>query len=571
MTTTPFLFTFAAKGLQSYIMRGGKLRDMVGATSLVDKLSDPERLTELLKDTFGIDPQNFKILQAAAGGARIKFDREADAHCVNQAWPLWCRAWAPDLEMVQDVRPMDGSFAAVSHAASEALERARNFVFARLPEAGPWMQRAPRTGEPAVEKDHAADAELIDEATRRKRAEREELRFAKTLPLAITAFGFNAIEEIPRDFEKVSGDERAYLAVIHADGNKLGQMFINVVQALKKEPLTSDLAAIDLLRYLSSEVVAEGTREAVRKTMTKLRAYVVDQQDSENTQRARDGQPFKAEDPWPFAPIVLAGDDVTLVCRADLGISFAEEFLITFKAEMTKRLRKIQGEGFWSQLPEHVKEAVPSGLSAGAGIVFCNSRYPFSLAYELCESLAKQAKDEAKKKAGDVPPSALSFVRITGSSAPTNFHDLVKGGILQGADDTMLTGCPYFVDIDDSYQPRLSRLRAAAEAACPSTETADSGNEEPRGLPRSSLRGLLHLQQTDPLSVPAAVTRMVDVAGSRAEAFKEAWVQLTEHDCKGTEWNNLRFSSLINDKRSPLLDMLTIHAVNCAPSLTPAP
>ena len=305
--------------------------------------------------------------------------------------------------------------------------------------------------------------------------------------------------------------------------------------------------------------------------MEKLRDYVVAQRKSANERRAAEGKPPKAEEAWPFAPIVLAGDDVTLVCRADLGISFAEEFLAAFKAEMTDRLRDMENEEFWKNLPAHVQDAIPSGLSAGAGVVFCSNHYPFSLAYELCESLAKQAKNEAKKKGCDVPPSALSFVRITGSSAPTDFNDL-KRGILRGADSTVLTGCPYFVDADGAHQPRLSHLRAAAAAARSGKESDESGNEQRRGLPGSTLRDLLHLQQTDPLSVPAAVARMVDVAGSRADAFKAAWTQLTgDGENTGADWGDLRFFDLAAGKRSPLLDMLTIHAVNCAPSLTPAP
>ena len=567
--TTSHLFSFAAKSLQAYIMRGGKLRDMVGATSLIDKLADAQRLTELLEDTFGIPQERFEILQAAAGGARIKFLEEEDARSVHRAWPLWCRAWAPDLEMVQDLRLLTAPFIEVSYAASAALERERNFTFARLPEPGPWVQRAPRTGEPAVSKDTDLD-ELIDEATRRKRDERDALKKASELPSAIKAFGFDSVKEIPTDFEKVSGDERAYLAVIHADGNKLGQMFIDVVQALKEKPLAVDDAAIDLMRHLSSNVVAEGTREAVRKTMKKLRMYVLAQRESDNAQRAAVGKPSKPEEAWPFAPIVLAGDDVTLVCRADLGISFAEEFLGAFRAEMADRLHKMQGEAFWTKLPPHVRKTVPSGLSAGAGIVFCSNHYPFSLAYELCESLAKQAKDAAKKKGDAVPPSALSFVRITGASAPTEFDDLAEG-ILHGADGTLLTGCPYYVD--STRVPQLKDLRAVATVARSRKESDASGDEHRAGLPSSTLRELLHLQQTDPASVEGAVQRMLDVAsdkGDRAKDFIAAWTQLTGHSAEADppDWHHLRF---FDAARSPLLDVLTLHAVKCAPELKLTP
>lgn len=569
-----YLFAYAAKSLQSYIMKGGKLRDMVGATSLIDKLSDEKTLRGWLTDgAFRLeDGVDFKIVQAAAGGARIQFLNKDAGEKVAKLWPLWCHAWAPDLEVVQHLEPWaNGKYGEVSETVGQAMERARNFPAPRLPETGPFVKRAPRSGGPAFRKDPAAEKEVIDLASHRKRVERDDLKKSGQLPPVATAFGFTEPNQLPNDFEQVSGGERAYLAVVHADGNKLGEMFLRVGKALKETP-ADDSTAIELFRYLSQDVVADGTRTAAERAMAviqdKIRRRVARQRELlEGKTFSDDAKRDKAledADAWPFAPIVLAGDDLTIACRADLGLPFAEAFLLAFRAEMGERLKKLEAQDWWrSQVPEVVKDVIPKELSAGAGVVYCSDHYPFSLAYELCESLASQAKRAAKDLVRHdpkaTPPSAISFVRITGGSAPTDFDGLEKG-VLKGADGTLLTGCPYF--IDGEARPHFSDLKAVYEAARRRPRPGDDAGDHKLGLPGSSLRDLVNRQRTDPESVPEAVERMLEVAKEKgvAPGFEAAWKKLSGHDAH-TDWKDLRFFDAKLKERSPLLDLVTMLAI----------
>ncbi len=620
---TSYLFCFAAKSLQSYIMRGGKLRDMVGATSLIDKLSDKEWISKWLKENHGFvevtsdkgeskadpPPNGFRILQAAAGSARLEFFEKAHAEAVATLWPLWCHAWAPDLEVVQHLEAWDGkSYGQISRTTGEQLERKRNFPAPCMPEAGPFAKRAPRAGEPAVEVDYAAEKELIDLASKRKRQEREALRNAEQLPPVARAFGFEKADQLPDDFEQVSGGN-AYLAVIHADGNGLGQMFLRVGQALEKLGPERDKEALALFRYLSEVVVARGTQVAADAAMSAVRRQIDETVKEQKAQAQEHPEEFgqrkvpRRPEAWPFAPVVLAGDDVTVVCRADLGLPFTTAFLQTFRAEMRKRLKWLRDnqfpsdadeaenlrvyDGLWRKLKEEpgIEEAIPEELSAGAGIVFCTDHYPFALAYELCEDLARRskgtAKNEAKGRAKPTPDSALSFVRITGASAPTEFDELTRG-ILRGAgvDRMLLTGGPYFVD--GALQPQFRHLNEVYMAARPRM-VADPAHRDDRsrdkqiGLPGSALRGILNLQRTlaDPRHVREAVERMEEVArsregdgGRRKEAWREfatAWKTLcgwngNEEAKEERDWRDLRFFDA-SRKASPLGDLLTLLAV----------
>lgn len=79
---------------------------------------------------------------------------------------------------------------------------------------------------------------------------------------------------------------------------------------------------------------------------------------------------FKSnEDVIPIRPLILDGDDVTFICRADWGIPLAQAFL--------RRLEKGSAE---------------YPISACAGIALVHSHFPFQIAYEIAEECCQTAK-----------------------------------------------------------------------------------------------------------------------------------------------------------------------------------
>ncbi|HOO87802.1 MAG TPA: hypothetical protein PK442_08865, partial [Synergistales bacterium] len=65
-------YVLASKGIQEYILRGDKLKLMIGGSELIDKLSS--NLVERLLHAMGLSPESdFTILMKAAGGVRILF------------------------------------------------------------------------------------------------------------------------------------------------------------------------------------------------------------------------------------------------------------------------------------------------------------------------------------------------------------------------------------------------------------------------------------------------------------------------------------------------------------------
>lgn len=170
--------------------------------------------------------------------------------------------------------------------------------------------------------------------------------------------------DIPRDFDDFgrSKGEMSYIAVVHIDGNSMGEIFKNCGKG------KSDREYISSIRQLSTEV-----EEAGRSTLKQLTEELI-----EALPRLKDELQDLKEDTLPFRPLVYGGDDVTFVCDGRLGLSLAARYLQIFEEKTVICDEK--------EIP----------LTACAGVCIVKAHYPFARAYEMSEALCKSAKDVAK-------------------------------------------------------------------------------------------------------------------------------------------------------------------------------
>lgn len=104
----------------------------------------------------------------------------------------------------------------------------------------------------------------------------------------------------------------------------------------------------------------------------------------------------------PARPVLLGGDDIAIIVRADLAVSFTEVLL-----------RQIV-ETTQAALGGYPSLDLPKCLSACAGIVIVREGHPFLAADRLAQGMCKHAKSIAKtSSASDVPVSAMSFAVVT--------------------------------------------------------------------------------------------------------------------------------------------------------------
>ncbi len=136
-------------------------------------------------------------------------------------------------------------------------------------------------------------------------------------------------------------------------------------------------------------------------------------------------------------PIVLGGDDHTVICRADLAIPYVKSFINQFEKQTKEELGATLTE-------ENIFNG-ENKLTACAGIAFIKSSFPFYYGYELAEALCSRAKADAKDglKDRELPASCIMFHKVQDSFVE-NYSDIVARE-LKPQDDISLEFGPYYL------------------------------------------------------------------------------------------------------------------------------
>ncbi|MBI2374959.1 MAG: hypothetical protein HYV07_13265 [Deltaproteobacteria bacterium] len=330
MSSDAWLYRFECKGIQSWILATDRLRDLKGGSTIIEELADEARKRAVALQA--------KVHSTAAGGGELEFSSFEALQSFASEWPMFVSDFAPGLQMVQAWIPPG----AEPTRLYERLGAARNHADPMLPEVGPWVARSGRTGRAAI--GTGAGRTLEDEASRRKQ----------------DAASRDPLSRIVADISLEDDYDRwpsPYVAVVHADGNRVGERVQGFLDPGRKAQFARALSGCtrDAFKHALEALVVKG-----HGTRTKV----------------------------PARPIVVGGDDMTIVIEAQHGVAFTHDYLAEFQACAAK-----------SPLTE--------GLTASAGIAFVKSGYPFHRAYKLSERLCKWAKRDLPGK------SALRFVRLT--------------------------------------------------------------------------------------------------------------------------------------------------------------
>lgn len=520
---------FEAKSIQDYILRSGRLRHIVGASELIDSLT-----TDLLDDVLAAlcltEGRDIRFSRRAGGAVYLFSSRQGARDAFRDLWSLVVRQYAPGLEFV--IAQGEG---ATDHAAYqqalEGLQAARNRQPPVLPSGGPVTRYAPRTGQPAVSND--AKLGLQDAATSRFGLDRFWRRGGLTAKFA--DMDSVPIDAWPRNLEYSPNAEdgtdfpfwpdNRYLGLIHADGNGLGQLLVQLGEQVQSRPEVF----VGLFRDFST-AITEATRAAAQDATRQILLPARGNPDE-----------TKAIGAVPARPIVLGGDDLTILVRADLAIPFTRAFLTAFEHRSREKIKLLP-----DQYPAIT--GLPEALTAGAGIAFVKSNHPFHLAHELAESLARFAKDRAKEQkdgSGRIPPT-LAFHRVT-TASHTDYADIRQREMTHGPDNARIitTLGAYRVDPPPPELPMLADLEAFAQLL---------GREE---MARGPARQILTLLGQNPDDARRRYARWREVMQDRhPDCFKE-FNKLLVSLCGGLN-DDLPISQT---GATPLGDMATLLAV----------
>ena len=409
---TQYLYGAAVQGIQSFIFQTNKLREIVGASELVEEICTA-KFYEMLTNQKNVDAKtaqealikdNNAILHAA-GNIKYVFDSKKDCANLVKIFPKEISKFAPGITVSQAVVEYDdpdGYKAAVTEL-EKRLKIQRNKPMRSQTLGFIGIERSRQTGLPVTDyRRIKKQMTLVDAATCAKidvSKNSDNPNSEITKDLCCTAFGKEKLfaHQIAYDFDEMT-DKNDWIAVIHADGNGLG--------AIVREIGTDRVKFKDF-----SENLDKSTKAAA------VAAYNF----------VRDKKYFDENKKIPIRPIVLGGDDFTVICRADLALEYVSEFIKNFENEAEKNCKR--------------------KLTACAGISYVKSSFPFYYGYNLAEQLCTRAKKYAKKdlKENEIAKSCLMFHKVQDSFTEDNFDDISKRELTTKNGDSFEFG-PYFIE-----------------------------------------------------------------------------------------------------------------------------
>lgn len=433
-----YLISLETGGNQAYIFSTNKLRNVVGASELIYR-AGTAYVERAIKESTGrvfdvakildektiesTDEANIEVVIATSGKALLLARGEETARTFIHAWSRMIAAEAPgvDAVAVYSKNPVDLSLPlgdARAHSFSRVFEEtSKQLSLARMKRPSPFarFQRIPIiapcqfSGLPATEmqEDHPVSAPAYAQ-----RATSRDDDFKRRMK-ALYPDGYDTvISEKQNGLESL--EDKDWIAVIHADGNGLGQIFIGFedrVKALHEKATGRDYIK-DYRKF--STALDEISQKAFKETVSDIWSTP------------------KENEIIPVVPIVVGGDDLTVVIDGYFALVFANKFMEIFckETETHEAIKPIL------HAPDH---DVISRLGMCAGVSITKAHFPFSQSYHLAEELMANAK-EVKKHFG--PDSIALDFHILYDSIGSTIKEIRKKLTI---DTRRLTAKPYVV------------------------------------------------------------------------------------------------------------------------------
>jgi len=438
-----YIVLIETSGNQNYIFSTNKLKENIGASELTYRSGtkwvldavgeitgsnslqiwkDSDRLRKLLLDpTINPPIENLatkiEIIIAASGKTLLLVKSDVDAKKIIQAVSYKALREAPGLEIAGVFCKFDWNsetLGEINKKVHKEYERVRSLKpsvdlrFLRLP----VVDECVTSSLPASKVLRNSEKELVPTSLVseiKQKAHDEGINRVKALLHSDSRYQNHYLAEDADDLEEVkkydqNAKEIDWLSVVHADGNGLGEIFLKFHEHLKFATPNCNRDYVNALRKFSLALDI-CTEKAFLEALSALQPYP----------NQKKGQTL-----IPLIPLILGGDDLTVICDGRYAIPFTHKFLIEFEKETT-----ISQIGVGNIIAEVAEKALGVGrLSACAGIAVIKPHFPFSVAYKLAESLMRSAKEvkkvvqhpEQTTEKTPYPCSALDFHILYDSS-----------------------------------------------------------------------------------------------------------------------------------------------------------
>lgn len=453
--------------IQRYIFGSNRMRENVGASYLVTQATEDWALEAFKKvapknnlcknGAAELDPNkqietnsglDAEILYVGGGNFVALFRQKETAQNFIQKLSRQILTDAPELQLVVACQEYNWDENGVSlyealTAVLKKLESNKRALAPSVPLLGLGVTAVCHsTGLPAIkvhsieEDDYPVSAEVL------AKNRNVDLARKRLTSIVIPPEDYNyPIENI--DLLGRTRGEHSYVAVVHIDGNDMGQRKKEIGKK-HVEPL-QNRAYINAIRKFS-QGVKKSAEKALEQTIDKLAEkiseekgnkfiahYCRDEAGNEIDLIARLELAFAGSGFYlPILPIVYGGDDLTFICDGRLALSLAEEYIRYFE--------------------EETKSYLGEKITSCAGIAIVKSHYPFAQAYGLAEGLCQSAKNYYRTlKADNKGCSCMDW-----HLAPSGFSGDIKK--IREREYAVKTGSlslrPVTLNDNDPHEPR---------------------------------------------------------------------------------------------------------------------
>lgn len=363
----PVLAMYDIRGIQNYIYKTAKVQDAIGASAIVECIL-PDSLKNGVKNycenggscTYTLEwagsegpfpyasfETDVQVLYIGGGNALVCFSTGTLCVEINRFMSKYVLDQTYSLQLavaiVQKTEKYSDDYANLFR---EMIRVKAEMVETHPLGALPVMDIEIKTGLPKsclV----PAGLEFYDVASRETYLKKLKERKVRDL-----------VEKAKRFDTYIEGKgEDSTIGVVHIDGNNMGLRIRELVQ--DKETYDE---AVNTMRQISFQITH--SYQSVYESMEQL---------------------FNRENQDTILKILVAGDDITYICKGKAAIASVEYFC----REISKQTMNLKNDQM---------SINKYGFSVCAGIAYIGSHFPFSIGYEVAEKCCDSAKSVAKEK-----------------------------------------------------------------------------------------------------------------------------------------------------------------------------
>jgi len=408
--------------IQKYVFLSNKLKENVGASYIVKKIYEDE-LKEALEKIFNQSVNlfawkknpnkiyiendgdiHFEIGYFGGGNALILFrEREKTSNFIREFTKLLLKRYPSLYVFFGVINDFNlSAFNSSMKKLHQSLKQNRNKFFPNttLAKYG-FTADCPRTNESA-EAFRDQDNNIVSSIVKVKLdAAERATNDLKNVLKDILQDKYTITNDVEKFGQKVK--DINYISIVHIDGNKIGVRFqqCRTLAEIRELSISVELATETAFK----ETVKEVINRIENETISKKNGFNLEEENGRII--------------LPLRPIIMSGDDITVVCEGRLGFWLAETF--------TKRI---------------ITKQVSDGkyLSACCSTAIFKTKYPFYRAYRM----AKYLVDKAKKTSRDNDDSSyidffVSYGGWTGEAIRESYYQAIAGNLHFG---------PYKIDGD---------------------------------------------------------------------------------------------------------------------------